>query len=429
MGAIKLLFPEKRGDYMIQVSKGNETNIKLPFAFIAFSMFAMVLSQLLLLLNGELLLSGNYRIPAIWSSAHLFVLGWALMVAMGAMYQLVPVAFLTPIWNEKFGFAQFSVTAVGIAAFAAALYISPSDALIPGIVTLTGILMFLIQMFMTLKSQAKPNILTLFVGSALVSLLATVTLGIMLVLSMKTGYASGHYQEIFKSHIVLGTAGWFTLLIFGFSYKMVPMFSLSHGYSMKPAPYIFIIYITGIIALINSFFFESFPLQIAGTFLLFTGFLLFTWHIKRIIDKRVKKKLDRPFIFSLLAVIWGAVIHFLAFASSAAGLLPKLAGPLLLLYLIAWIAFSIIGYLYKIVPFLWWTHKYSKEIGKQKVPSLKEMMDEKMVLPLFFMYTAGVCFLVSSFAAKWMYLFYLGQGLLLIAATLFSMTIAKVLRK
>src|SRR5574342_450532 len=107
---------------MFSQSKGNETNIKLPFSFIAFSMFAMVLSQLLLLLNGEQLIAGTYRIPAIWSAAHLFILGWALMVAMGAMYQLVPVAFLTPIWNEKFGFAQFSVTAVGIAVFAATLY-------------------------------------------------------------------------------------------------------------------------------------------------------------------------------------------------------------------------------------------------------------------------------------------------------------------
>jgi hypothetical protein len=414
---------------MIQVNKGNETNIKLPFSFIAFSMVAMVLSQLFLLLNGEVLVSGSFRVPAIWSAAHLFVLGWALMAAMGAMYQLVPVAFLTPIWDEKFGFTQFAVTSVGIASFAAALYFRPQDALIPGILTLTGILMFIIQMFMTLKSQAKPNILTLFVGSALVSLLATVTLGIMLVLSLKTGFASDQYQEIFKSHIVLGTAGWFTLLIFGFSYKMVPMFSLSHGYSMKPAAYIFTVYISGIIALIFSFIFDSHMLQIAGTFLLFSGFMFFTWHIKKIIDKRVKKKLDRPFMFALLAIIWGAVIHFLAFVSSAASLLPKLAGPLLFVYLIAWIAFSIIGYLYKIVPFLWWTHKYSKEIGKQQVPSLKDMMDEKMAFPLFIIFTAGTLILVNSFAANLLSLFYLGQGLLLTAAVLFSMTIAKVIQK
>ena len=82
-----------------------------------------------------MLANGSFRIPAIWSAAHLLILGWALMVAMGAMYQLVPVAFLTKIWNETFGFIQFVVTAVGIVSFAGMLYWSPQKALIPGILT------------------------------------------------------------------------------------------------------------------------------------------------------------------------------------------------------------------------------------------------------------------------------------------------------
>jgi hypothetical protein len=414
---------------MFQHSKGNETNIKLPFSFIAFSMLALILSQVLLLLNGDLLLTGTFRLPAIWSAAHLFVLGWALMVAMGAMYQLVPVAFLTPIWNEKFGFVQFFITASGIVLFAAALYVRPLDALIPGIVTLTGILLFLVQMFMTLKSQAKPNILTLFVGSALLSLLATITLGIMLVLSMKTGFASDYYHVIFKSHILLGTAGWFSLLIFGFSYKMVPMFSLAHGYTMKPAFYVFLVYFSGMTSLISSFFLGSPTLEMLGIFLLFAGFAIFSWHVKKIIDKRVKKKLDRPFMFALFAIVCGAVIHLAAVVSSASSMLSKMSGPIIFLYFIAWIAFSIIGYLYKIVPFLWWTHKYSKEIGKQKVPSLKDMIDEKMALPLFLMFIVGAVSLTASFAAKLLFLFYIGQGLILVAAILFSFTIAKVVIK
>ncbi len=412
---------------LFQPNSGNETNIKLPFSFIGFSMLALILSQLLILLNGNLLVSGVFRLPAIWSAAHLFVLGWALMVAMGAMYQLVPVAFLTPIWNERFGFWQLAVTTAGIVSFAAALYLRPQDALVPGILTLLGILMFIFQMFMTLKSQAKPNILTLFVGTALFSLLATITLGITLVLSMKIGFASEYYQAVFKTHILLGTVGWFSFLIFGFSYKMVPMFSLSHGYSMKPAPYVFGVYVVGIISLISSFLTGIHLFEVLGTLMLFSGFMIFTWHVKLIIDKRVKKKLDRPFMFALFAIGCGALIHFAAFAGSAANLLSKMAGPIILLYLVAWIAFSIIGYLYKIVPFLWWTHKYSKEIGKKKVPALKDMMDEQLALPLFIMFTAGTILLLLSFIVKLMPVFYIGQGLIVLGAVLFSYIIAKVL--
>ncbi len=412
---------------MFQQSSGNETNIKLPFSFIGFSMVALVLSQLLILLNGDLLVSGIFRLPAIWSAAHLFVLGWALMVAMGSMYQLVPVAFLTPIWNERFGFWQLAVTVAGIISFAGALYFRPQDAMIPGLLTLLGILMFIFQMFMTLKSQAKPNILTLFVGSALFCLLATISLGITLVLSMKTGFLSEYYQAIFKTHILLGTVGWFSLLIFGFSYKMVPMFSLSHGYSMKLAPFVFAIYVVGIFLLIFSFITGSHMLEVFGSSFLLAGFLTFSWHVKKIIDKRVKKKLDRPFMFELFAIGCGALIHLAAFTASATNLFSAMAGPIILLYLISWIAFSIIGYLYKIVPFLWWTHKYSKEIGKKKVPALKDMMDEKLALPLFLIFTAGTILLLLSFVVKVMPIFYIGQSLIVIGTVLFSYIIAKVI--
>ncbi|MFL6555516.1 MAG: hypothetical protein ACJ8MO_05315, partial [Bacillus sp. (in: firmicutes)] len=112
---------------MLPQNMGSETNIKLPISFILFSLFALILSQIVLLLNGQMVAGGSFRIPVIWSSAHLLVLGWALMAAMGAMYQLVPVAFLTKIWNEKFGFLQFFVTAVGIVSFSGMLYWSPQN--------------------------------------------------------------------------------------------------------------------------------------------------------------------------------------------------------------------------------------------------------------------------------------------------------------
>ncbi|MFB3163020.1 hypothetical protein ABLO26_16850 [Neobacillus sp. 179-J 1A1 HS] len=262
---------------MLPQTMGSETNIKLPFSFILFSLVALVLSQLLVLVNGQMVVNGSFRIPAIWSAAHLLVLGWALMVAMGAMYQLVPVAFLTPIWNEKFGFIQFFVTAIGISTFSWMLYVSPQNALIPGILMLLGILMFLFQMFMTLRKQAKPNILTAFVGSALVCLFLTIFLGITLIYSLQTGFAADYYQAIFKSHLLMGVTGWFTLLIFGFSYKMVPMFSLSHGFPMVQARYVYGLYISGLVISILSFFNGNHYLLKAGFFLLLGRF--FSFHL------------------------------------------------------------------------------------------------------------------------------------------------------
>lgn len=414
---------------MLPQNMGSETNIKLPFFFIFFSLMALILSQILLLLNGNLMAAGIFRIPAIWSSAHLLVLGWALMAAMGAMYQLVPVAFLTKIWNEKFGFIQFFITAAGITSFSGMLYWAPQHAMIPGILTLLGIVMFLFQMLMTLKAQKKPTILTAFVGSALICLFITIFLGITMIYGLKTGNGSSYYQSIFKSHLLMGVTGWFTLLIFGFSYKMVPMFSLSHGFPMVQAKYVYGLYVSGLVLSLLSFFTENSILLKVGFFLLLSGFSLFSWHISIIIKKRLKKKLDKPFMFALIAIGLGNIIHLVAFILLWTNKISVLAGPLTYSYLLLWIVLSIVGYLYKIVPFLWWTYKYSKEIGKSKVPSLKEMLNEKVVTPLFSFFIAAVFLVFVSLVFKMTILFNIGQLILSIVFILIAVNILSVLKK
>jgi hypothetical protein len=413
---------------MLPQNKGSETTIKLPFLFIFFSLIALVISQILLLANGQMLVDGNFRIPAIWASAHLLVLGWALMVAMGSMYQLVPVAFLTKIWNEKFGFIQFFITSFGITTFACTLYWAPQKALIPGVLTLLGILMFLFQMVMTLRKQAKPNILTAFVGTALGCLFITISMGITLIYCLKMGVGLDYYQAIFKSHLLMGVTGWFTLLIFGFSYKMVPMFSLSHGFPMVHARYVYGFYVTGLVVSLVSFFSNSSTLLKIGFFFLLVGFSIFSWHISIIIKKRLKKKLDKPFTFSLIAIGFGNVIHLAAFILLFISNFATLVGPLVYSYLLLWIVLSITGYLFKIVPFLWWTYKYSKDIGKHEVPSLKKLTNEKVVTPLFSLFIAAVLIVFVSLAFKAALLFTIGQFILLIVFILIAMNILNVLK-
>lgn len=140
---------------MIPTNTAYETNIRLPLLFIVFGVVAFVAAQAILLAAGPAAASGVFRLPSIWAAAHLAVLGFALMIAMGAMYQLVPVAFLTPIWSEQLGFVQFFITAAGIIAFSMSLAFYAHVALFPGVLLVLGIILFLFQMGMTLRKQAK----------------------------------------------------------------------------------------------------------------------------------------------------------------------------------------------------------------------------------------------------------------------------------
>jgi hypothetical protein len=413
---------------MIPTNTAYETNIRLPLLFIVFGVVAFVAAQAILLAAGPAVTSGVFRLPNIWAAAHLAVLGFALMIAMGAMYQLVPVAFLTPIWSELLGFVQFFITAAGIIAFSISLTFYTHAALFPGVLLVLGIVLFLFQMGMTLRKQAKKNIMTLFVGSALAFLLLTILFGLTLALHFWSGNEVADHLFILKTHILFGVCGWFSLLIMGFSYKMVPMFSLAHGFSMKLARYVYAFYVAGLVVTFISFFQDGRGPFAAGAGLLLTGFTLFAYHIWTILQKRVKKKLDRPFQFALLAIGIGLTLHTAAFLLPLSGNDRGMA-TVIYAYVLGWIMFSIIGYLYKIVPFLWWTHRYSKKIGQENVPTLKQMINEKWTIVQCLLFTVSLAGVVIALTVSSLPLFYAAQSAMTLFSLFFASTMISVLWK
>jgi hypothetical protein len=408
-------------------SPKSATNIKLPISFIVYALFAFSCSQIILFMNSSDMLIGQFRLPDIWMGAHFLLLGFAVMVAMGAMYQLVPVAFLTPIWNETFGFIQFGITALGVGLFSILLSFKPSIAIYGGMLAVIGVIMFIIQMAITIQSQQKKSLMTFIVLVAIISLFLTIIAGFLLAWNIAYGGIVNH-TSILYSHIALGIAGWFTLLIFGFSYKLVPMFSLSHGFSMKWAKPMVITYITGLIMLLLSFWIQVTFLPTIGWFLLCLGFTFFVLDVKEIIKKRMKKKLDKPFIFSLFAIGNGLVIHFIALVGSLYHIKSSIFwGWLIFLYIFSWVIFSILGYLYKIVPFLWWTHKYADRIGKEKVPTLKEMIHEKASINILTLFIIGIVGLVLFVILQVGIGVFVFQGILAVASILYAISIIRVL--
>lgn len=270
--------------------------------------------------------------------------------------------------------------------------------------------------------------MTLFVGSALLFLLLTILFGLTLALHFWSGNEAADHLFILKTHILFGMCGWFSLLIMGFSYKMVPMFSLAHGFSMKLARYVYVFYVTGLIVTFISFFQDGRGPFAAGAGLLLTGFALFAYHIWTILQKRVKKKLDRPFQFALLAIGIALILHTAAFLLPLSGNDHGMA-IVIYAYVFGWIMFSIIGYLYKIVPFLWWTHRYSKKIGQENVPTLKQMINEKWTIVQCILFTVSLVGVVIALTVSSLPLFYAAQSIMTLFSLFFASTMISVLWK
>lgn len=403
------------------------TNIKLPLSFILYGLVALVVGEWIMFFSGDRLLLGTFRVPDIWMAAHFLLLGFAVMIAMGSMYQLVPAAFSTPIWSESFGFVQLVVTAGGITLFSILLGMNPKYVLYGGIMAIGGILMFIVQMVMTILQQKKKTIMTAFVLGALICFFLTIAAGFWLMWNIAFASITNH-STVLYSHIVLGVAGWFTLLIFGFSYKLVPMFSLSHSHSMKWAKPTFFTYIVGLFVMLGAFWTGSGLMRTIGWFLLFLGFVFFSLDIEAILAKRLRKNLDKPFSFTLLAICIGLGIHFLALLLDIISVdNPAIWGWLIFLYVTGWIIFSILGYLYKIVPFLWWSHKYSERRGKEKVPLPKDMVNEKLAVVLYILFIIGSIGVVVAALCSLSPLVSFFQGLLAFSSLLYMVSIVRIL--
>ncbi|WP_188208271.1 NfeD family protein [Alkalibacillus aidingensis] len=408
----------------------SKVDIKIPFSFILFSLIALVASQWIVFQNVDLIVEGVFRVPNLWMATHLLILGFAVMVVMGAMYQMVPVVFMTPIWSERFGYLQFWVTALGIIWLSVSLGVKLDHVVYGGAVAVTGVLMFLFQMFMSMKKQKEKTIVTWLVTGALISFLLTVIGGLLLAINFSYGQLFNH-ESLIKSHVMLGVVGWFTLLIIGFSYQLVPMFSLSHNFSMKWSKKLYVIYVLGIICLIISFWLDYSPFEIIGWLLLVIGFTLFLLDMREILTKRSKKRLDRSFLFATFAIYFGWVTHIVALIISLLGLGNAFIwGWLVYLYLMTWVIFSILGYLKKIVPVLWWTLKYSDRVGKEKdIPTIKDLVNEKAIGFIYIGVVTGTLGFAFALLIQNALLIQLFQGLILLSVVCFSISIGRIIFK
>src|SRR5699024_5765290 len=84
-------------------------------------------------------------------------------------------------------------------------------------------------------------------------------------------------------------------------------------------------------------------------------------------------------------------------------------------------------YLYKIVPFLWWSHKYSERRGKEKVPLPKDMVNEKLAVVLYILFIIGSIGVVVAALCSLSPLVSFFQGLLAFSSLLYMVSIVRIL--
>ena len=76
-----------------------------------------------------------------------------------------------------------------------------------------------------------------------------------------------------------------------------------------------------------------------------------------------------------------------------------------------------------------WTHKYSEKVGKEKVPTLKEMMNEKLGVVLYLLFTISILGIIISVAFSSGISLFIFLSIQALASVIFVISIITVLLK
>ena len=387
-------------------SQALATAMAPPFALVlrhlAAAVGAFVLLAVLLLLEAPLLASGAYLHPRVLALVHLAGLGWVGLTIMGASYQLVPVILEVPLWSVRTARATFWIYLAGLSGVVGHMGM---EALGPGLwfagaLTLLGLGLFGMNLSRTLWQASRWDATAWHLATSLGFLALAVLLGLALAVHLGRPWLPAAHTTFLPLHAHLALGGWVGLVVMGVAYKLIPMFNLAHGYSMKPARWAWAGVTAGLAAWVLGALLRTGLLVQAARIILALGMALFLVQMLMIHRRRLRRSLDvglrhasAAWAFTVLALVLGILSAWAPAAWS--GRISTAYGAAVFL---GSLSLLIAGMLYKIVPFLTWFHRYSDRVGRDPVPLLHELYSEPLARVQLWFLALSVAVLVPSLA-------------------------------
>lgn len=331
--------------------------LTLPLGFIAVGVLELIAGAFLLALYPDALLA--YRHPVLLAAAHLLLLGFGAGALMGAMHQLLPVILEVPLARPAWSYPALALWALGTPLQVLGFLEAQSAwVALGGGLALLGIMLFALHMLFTYRQARRWNPVATALAWATAYLVLTPMLGMLQALTLRYGF---YDPNRLAWHVVAGLVGIFLLSILGVGHKLVGMFTLSHGVEEKVLGLELWAVNLGLVGLAFGYW--------PGCALLAVGIGLALYDTYAILRHRNKRFFDvgvRHFM---------AGVGFLSLAWVALVLRRyELAG---LWFVLGFVGLVVSGMLYKILPFLVWTHRYAPQVGRTPVPLLKDMLPER----------------------------------------------------
>lgn len=350
----------------------------------------------------------------ILSFVHLFLLGFVMMTIFGAMAQLVPVVLEVGHFGVELFYAIWPLLAIGTIMMAFGFVGYPTLLPFGGTVVLIAMMIFVMEIFLTIKKVKKFNLVISSMLMANIFLFFGVIFGLVMALGY-AGMVNIDMNALLKGHVFLVIVGYIVVTIMGLSVVLLPMFGLSHGFSKKPLEISVALVSIAVICVVLSSLSGAALLGYGGYTLASVGLLIYFYFIYTIHKTRARKEIDiyaKSLLFAYFSLIASLV---LALVYLGIGYEPLLLASAWMMFF-GFFAFVITGHMYKIIPFLVWFERFSPLVGKQKVPMLADMLPVKSSSAQLLFCALGVVVIAAAILLQEGVLLKAGASFLLMGA-------------
>lgn len=357
--------------------------------------------------------------PASLAMVHTLTLGWLTLLMFGALFQFVPVitarALPSQIWplvtltGVESGLALMIVGFLALGRGGAATLLLPAGG---GLVTL-GVLAGAGALLVPLFAKRPMPLSARFILAGLGFLLLTLSLGLAFAAALTVPALGPRLAGLLggglAAHVLAGIGGWFTLTAIGVSYELLPMFMLAPhdrgwigtavltcgagGFLLTLAAGLGGLLVPGRLVGIAERMGEGVIMLALGLYLI---------DVARLYHSRKRRQIElhnraaiAAFVALGAAVLLAAAVQ-LAAAAGARGAPASLTPALLLLLLLGWLSGLGVTQLYKIVAFLAWLSRYGGTIGRQGVPRVQDLVNERGSQGIFALYFVSVAIAASD---------------------------------
>ncbi len=370
---------------MFNISKDIAPPFKMIEPFFKFGSIIYLISIFsLLFLNSN----SNLNDLNIVGWAHLFLLGFVMVIIFGAMAQLVPVVLEVGHFSVDLYYIIFPALSIGAILMVAGFWFVPVVLPYGGLLVLIAMATFLFETLMTLKKTEANTLTVKSVKYGNIFLTIAIIIGFFMALAIGEG-VNVDISRFLPIHIVLVLFGYVTVTIIGLSMVLLPMFGLAHGYDDSDVELAFKIVIGSVIAyVIGKLTGLNFIANIALAAIV-VGIIFYLKQLLILYKIRARKLMDiwykhiyTAFISLGAAAIFGILWLFFGWENGL-----KVA---IWLFVLGFFTFVINGHLLKIIPFLVWFERFSPLVGKKRVPMLHEMLPDKDVEYSFWFSLSGL---------------------------------------